>query len=64
MVLGTPEVDIVNSLYRQIKKSRGESVHERETSYVKDPLYKSIYNMKKESTRMQMSRQMARHSSQ
>ena len=38
---------MVNTLYKKIKKSRGESVHDKETSFVKDPLYKSIYNLKK-----------------
>ena len=49
--MNSSEVDMVSTLYKKIKRSRGEPVHERETSFVKDPLYKSIYNLKKESVR-------------
>lgn len=53
-ILGAPEtvymsasdIDIVNSSYRKIKRSRGESVSAREAEFPKDPLYKSIYDMK------------------
>lgn len=53
-VLGAPEtvymsasdIDIVNSSYLKIKRSRGEMVSAREAEFPKDPLYKSIYDMK------------------
>ena len=40
------DIDIVNSSYLKIKRSRGESVSKRAGDYVKDPLYKNIYGMK------------------
>lgn len=49
--MNSSEVDMVSTLYRKIKQSRGEATHARETSFVKDPLYKSIYNLKRESVR-------------
>jgi hypothetical protein len=44
--MSSSDIDIVNSSYVKIKRSRGESVSERETEFPKDPLYKSIYEMK------------------
>ncbi len=40
------DIDIVNSSYVKIKRSRGEFVPKKESDFPKDPLYKSIYNMK------------------
>lgn len=44
--MSTIDIDIVNSSYCKIKRSRGESLPKKETDYFKDALYKSIYNMK------------------
>jgi hypothetical protein len=59
MILSSPEtvymsasdIDIVNSSYRKIKRSRGESVSAKEVEFPKDPLYKSIYEMKHRAVR-------------
>lgn len=40
------DIDIVNSSYLKIKRSRGESPPKKTGDFVKDPLYKSIYGMK------------------
>lgn len=44
--MSASDIDIVNNSYRKIKRSRGESVSAREAEFPKDPLYKSIYDMK------------------
>ena len=45
--MNSKEVDMVSTLYMKIKRSRGEPVHEKESSFLRDPLYKSIFNLKK-----------------
>lgn len=47
--MSASDIDIVNSSYVKIKRSRGESVSEKETEFPRDPLYKSIYEMKHKS---------------
>ncbi len=44
--MSSSDIDIVNNSYLKIKRSRGESVSGRESDFAKDPLYKSIYEMK------------------
>lgn len=47
--MSSSDIDIVNSSYLKIKRSRGESVPNKESEFVKDPLFKSIYEMKHKS---------------
>ena len=47
--MSSTDIDIVNCSYSKIKRARGESVPKRETDYVKDPLYKTIYDLKHQS---------------
>ena len=40
------DIDIVNSSYMKIKRTRGESIPKKETDFYRDPLYKNLYSMK------------------
>ena len=44
--MSSGDIDIVNTSYCKIKRTRGESIPKREGDFSKDPLYKSIYDMK------------------
>lgn len=44
--MNTYELDSVNSSYLKIKQNRGEETPKRESEYRRDPLYRSLYDMK------------------
>jgi hypothetical protein len=47
--MSASDIDIVNNSYKKIKRSRCESIPLKESEFVKDPLYKSIYELKHQS---------------
>lgn len=47
--MSSSDIDIVNNSYKKIKRSRGQSIPRRQSEFEKDPLFKSIYDIKHKS---------------